>query len=219
VVVTKGFLEAGEGVRTISETLAGREFALVGGPMVAGEIAAGKPAGGVIASSSERAIDAAAGLRSALLSLEVSPDVRGVELCSALKNVYAIMVGVAESRGANLRSLAFSRSLQELSALCGSLGGAPGTALGPAGSGDLYVTSISGRNGEFGRRVGSGEDPRELLRSMEGEGKTVEGVRAALLGSRYLDRRKQATPLILEGVARLCSGAAGPEELLGLLAG
>jgi glycerol-3-phosphate dehydrogenase (NAD(P)+) len=214
VAVTKGFIEEGERVTTVSEVL-GRlssDFAILGGPMIAGEIAAGKPAGGVVGSSSARAVEAARGLASEALTLDHVEDVRGVELCGALKNVYAILVGVAEARGANLRALAFACALEEMCSLVEALGGRRETATGAAGSGDLYVTSLAGRNGEFGRRVGSGEAPGDVHREMEAAGKTVEGVRAAALAVRFLGARAKGT--WVAGVNDLCRGAARPEALL-----
>ncbi|HLF06544.1 MAG TPA: NAD(P)H-dependent glycerol-3-phosphate dehydrogenase [Thermoplasmata archaeon] len=225
VVATKGFVEDDGTVRTLSETILRPQndrpiydaFCLLGGPMIAGEIAAGKPAGGVAASRSPAALQAARGLVSPALSLSESDDVRGIELCGALKNVYAILVGVAETQGANLRSLAFARSLEEMAVIVARSGGKLETVLGPAGAGDLYVTSISGRNGEFGRRVGSGEDPQVALREMEAAGKTVEGVRASTLGKRYIVDENGVDAPLLESVAKLCEGRLTSSEALAAL--
>ena len=217
VSVTKGFIETEGRVATVSLALRHAEFALLGGPMIASEIAAGKGAGGVVASESNGAFAAARGLRSGSLALRETDDVRGVELCAALKNVYAILVGVAETQGANLRSLAFARSLEEMAAVVARSGGRADTVLGPAGAGDLYVTSISGRNGEFGRRVGGGEDPQVALSEMERVGKTVEGVRASTLGKRYIVDEGGLDAPLLEAVAELCAGRLTNSKALAAL--
>ena len=53
-------------------------------------------------------------------------------------------------------------------------GGRPETAAGAAGAGDLYVTCLSGRNGDFGRLLNAGNGPEEALERMGNA--TVEGL-------------------------------------------
>ena len=86
-----------------------------------------------------------------------------------VKNVVAIAVGICEGFSeryperaavhafANARAAVFSQGLRDMVRLVTAQGGHASTVLGPAGAGDLYVTCLEGRNGRFGRRLGSGE--------------------------------------------------------------
>jgi len=74
---------------------------------------------------------------------------------------------------ANARAAVFARAMLDMQALVEAQGGRIATVLGLAGAGDLYVTCQHGRNGRFGRLLGSGATPEGAFRSI---GSTVEGV-------------------------------------------
>ncbi len=80
----------------------------------------------------------------------------------------------------------FARGMVDMLQLAEASGGRAGTVVGLAGSGDLYVTCVSGRNGRFGQLLGAGASPAQALRAI---GSTVEGIAgtaAALdLAARY----------------------------------
>jgi glycerol-3-phosphate dehydrogenase (NAD(P)+) len=124
-------------------------------------------------------------------------DVAGVELCSALKNVYALALGIcdgltseAEGKRDNLKALLFSRAVGEMIAVVEAFGGNSDTATGLAGVGDLHVTAQSGRNRRFGEMVGKGIKPREAYRRMLDEGEVAEGYRTLELALRFLRQSK-----------------------------
>jgi glycerol-3-phosphate dehydrogenase (NAD(P)+) len=156
------------------------------GPALAAELLAGSPTG-VLCASPERYARrrAAAMLTSPAVAVFTTSDVAGAETCAAFKNVVAVAVGLAEGMSdrfgesalrasfANARAAVFARGMLDMSALVQSQGGRLATVLGLAGAGDLYVTCQSGRNGHFGRLVGSGSTVDGAIRSI---GSTVEGV-------------------------------------------
>ncbi|MDQ4006304.1 MAG: glycerol-3-phosphate dehydrogenase, partial [Actinomycetota bacterium] len=92
----------------------------------------------------------------------------------------------------NARALLFTRAVHEMADLVEGLGGRRETAMGLAGMGDLLVTSLGGRNRQFGEFVGSGADPHHAEEDMRDRGLTVEGVDSArdvhdLAGERGLE--------------------------------
>lgn len=129
--------------------------AVLSGPNHAEEIAQGKFAGAVIASSSrETASFFQHAVSNSTFRLYTSNDPVGVSLCGAIKNVIAIACGIARGMnlGDNTISLLITRGLAETSRLVQACGGDKLTCLGLAGVGDLNATCNSkhSRNGMFG---------------------------------------------------------------------
>ena len=85
---------------------------------------------------------------------EFSRDVIGVEICSAIKNIYAMVIG----SGQNLNSSSdlFQKSVNEMKFLIKYFKGDQTTILGLAGIGDLYVSAVGGRNSKMGDYLGKG---------------------------------------------------------------
>ena len=85
---------------------------------------------------------------------EFSKDVVGVEICSAIKNIYAMVIG----SGQNLNSSSdlFQKSVNEMKFLIKYFKGDESTILGLAGIGDLYVSAVGGRNSKMGDFLGKG---------------------------------------------------------------
>ena len=85
---------------------------------------------------------------------EFSRDVIGVEICSAIKNIYAMVIG----SGQNLNSSSdlFQKSVNEMKFLIKYFKGDESTILGLAGIGDLYVSAVGGRNSKMGDFLGKG---------------------------------------------------------------
>jgi len=109
-----------------------------------------------------------------------SPDIVGVELCGALKNVVALSCGISDGMGFqdNTKALLMTRAMVELSRLGERLGGDRQTFGGLAGMGDLIVTctSMHSRNRRAGILIGQGKTPQE---AMDEVGAVVEGYYAA----------------------------------------
>ncbi|MGO8956152.1 MAG: NAD(P)H-dependent glycerol-3-phosphate dehydrogenase [Streptosporangiaceae bacterium] len=156
------------------------------GPALAAEILAGSPTGLLCASTDQQARRrAAAALASPTTAVFTTSDVAGAETAAAFKNVVAVAVGLAEGLSDriaesplaasyfNARAAVFARGMLDMLALVEAQGGRAATVLGLAGAGDLYVTCQHGRNGRFGRLLGSGATVDGAIRSI---GSTVEGV-------------------------------------------
>jgi glycerol-3-phosphate dehydrogenase (NAD(P)+) len=86
---------------------------------------------------------------------------------------------------ANARAAMFAQGMIDMVRLAEARQGHATTVLGLAGSGDLYVTCVGGRNGRFGHLLGSGATPEQALRSI---GSTVEGVANTAVALKLADR-------------------------------
>ena len=153
-------------------------YGVLSGPNLAKEIMQGMPAGTVIASESEQLRNAVQhALHSALFRVFASDDVHGVELGGALKNIYAVAMGLASAYqvGENSKSMLITRALAEMSRFAVKLGANPLTFLGLSGVGDLYATCNSplSRNYQVGYALGQGKTLDEAVTAL---GQTAEGI-------------------------------------------
>src|SRR5277367_3439258 len=116
-------------------------------------------------------------------------DVIGVEMAGALKNVYAIAVGMGYSLGIgeNTRAMVMARAVREMSKLGEAVGGHRDTFAGLAGMGDLIVTCTSqrSRNRHVGEQLGAGKPIDEIIASMN---QVAEGVKAASVVMEFADK-------------------------------
>jgi glycerol-3-phosphate dehydrogenase (NAD(P)+) len=169
----------------IGEELPGRAIAVLSGPNLAREIAAGKPAGSVVASTDANLAAEIAGiLGSERLRVYTNPDVVGVELGGALKNVVALAAGMVDGLGLGDSAKAgiITRGLAEMTALGVAAGANPLTFAGLAGVGDLIATCMSplSRNHQAGELIGSGMRPEEAEQRLSGVAEGIFTVRGAL---------------------------------------
>ncbi|HET7581651.1 MAG TPA: NAD(P)H-dependent glycerol-3-phosphate dehydrogenase [Candidatus Limnocylindria bacterium] len=169
----------------IGQELPGRRVAVLSGPNLAREIAAGKPAGSVVASTDQ----ALAGEMAALLASDrfrvyTNPDVVGVELCGALKNVVALAAGMVDGLGFGDSAKAgiITRGLAEMTRLGVAAGAHPLTFAGLAGVGDLIATCMSplSRNRRAGELIGSGMAWTDASAQIAGVAEGVTTVTGAL---------------------------------------
>ncbi|WP_404362512.1 NAD(P)H-dependent glycerol-3-phosphate dehydrogenase [Marinobacter sp.] len=135
-------------------------------------------------------------------------DMYGVELAGALKNIYAIVAGLAEAMqlGENARAMLITRSLAEMSRFAVSLGANPMTFMGLAGIGDLVVTCTSpkSRNFRIGYEVGKGRDLDEAVAEL---GQVAEGIYTLLLVKEKADEIGIYMPLV-KGLHQILYGGA-----------
>lgn len=168
----------------------------VGGPVKANECAAGEVTATIWAC---READVVRGLArdvsTGRYGVRPSDDEVGVELCAALKNVYAIGLGIADGLGEstgvprhNLKAATFAQAVREMSIIVEACGGRAETPYGLAGVGDLEVTGLSGRNKLYGVRLGEGERPDGALAEMNRLEQTVEGHPAAPLAVAFVSQ-------------------------------
>ncbi|WP_214108398.1 NAD(P)H-dependent glycerol-3-phosphate dehydrogenase [Acrocarpospora catenulata] len=156
------------------------QVAVVSGPNLVPELARRQPAGAVVACSDLTVADR---LQDAChlpwFRTYTNPDVVGVELGGAVKNVIALAVGVGVGMGLgdNLAATLMTRGLAEISRLGAALGADPHTFAGLAGMGDLIATCTSplSRNRTFGENLGRGMSLAEVVAVTK---QTAEGVKS-----------------------------------------
>ena len=203
--LTKG-LDPATGDR-LSTRVAGRPVAVLSGPNMAEEIADGLPSATVVASE-DRSL--AEELQDAINSLAfrvyVNPDVVGVELCAAAKNVIALAAGGVDGLGLgdNAKAALITRGLVEMARLGEAYGARPETFSGLAGMGDLIVTCWSrhGRNRHAGELIAQGATGEEAAARI---GQVVEGLTTAPV-LRDLASRVGVELPITEGVCKVLGG-------------
>ena len=161
LVLTKGlkYEKKNNKILTISEQLKnnynGANISVLKGPCLAKELARKKQTSVIIANKNIKI----AKLIGKMIStkyyiIEFSKDIRGVEVCSAIKNIYAMIIGAGQS--SNMSSSLFQKSLIEMKYLTKFFRGKEKTTLGLAGLGDLYVSVVGGRNSKMGSYLGKG---------------------------------------------------------------
>ncbi|WP_327089888.1 NAD(P)-dependent glycerol-3-phosphate dehydrogenase [Nonomuraea sp. NBC_01738] len=169
-----------EVIREVAEVPEHR-VAVVSGPNLVPEIARGEPAATVVAcpdTDTMERLQAACHLPPWFRPY-TNPDVVGVELGGAVKNVIALAVGVAVGMGMgdNVTAMMMTRGLAEISRLGAALGADPHTLAGLAGMGDLVATCSSplSRNRTFGENLGRGMTLQEVIATTK---QTAEGVKS-----------------------------------------
>ncbi|HET7629250.1 MAG TPA: NAD(P)H-dependent glycerol-3-phosphate dehydrogenase [Bacillales bacterium] len=127
-----------------------------------------------------------------------NPDVIGVELGGALKNIIALGAGMSDGIGFgdNAKAALITRGLAEIARLGTKMGANPLTFAGLAGMGDLIVTCTSAhsRNWRAGNLLGKGNQLDDVLDSM---GMVVEGVRTAKAAYRLAQRESVEMPITI----------------------
>jgi glycerol-3-phosphate dehydrogenase (NAD(P)+) len=208
--------ETGERLSTLVRD---RPVAVLSGPNMAEEVAAGLPSATVIASEDEglaRQLQEA--ITSSTFRVYTNPDLIGVELCAAAKNVIGLAAGGADGLGVgdNAKAAIITRGLAEMARLGEAAGAQPETFAGLAGLGDLVVTCWhpSGRNRRAGELIARGASIEEAKAQI---GQVVEGLTTAPV-LRDLSRRLEVELPITEGVCAVLGGLP-LTELLGSLMG
>ena len=187
----------------------------VSGPNLAHEIAGEQPAATVVACTDEQAcLRLQAACANDYFRPYTNRDVIGCELGGAVKNIIAILVGMAEGMGFgdNTRASIITRGLVETTRLGVALGADATTFAGLAGLGDLVATCASpqSRNRTFGEQLGRGREPQELLGAL---GQVVEGVATSRAVMELASRVGVDMP-IAEHVAQAVSGDMEPAQVL-----
>jgi glycerol-3-phosphate dehydrogenase (NAD(P)+) len=156
-------------------------IAVLSGPSVAPEIARCLPATVVVASDlPEIAEQMQKALSTSWFRVYTNPDVLGVELSGATKNVIALAAGILDGlrAGDNAKAALLTRGLAEIARLGVALGAHPQTFMGLAGVGDLVTTCVSplGRNRSAGELIGKGTAVEKVIRESAG---VIEGIPTA----------------------------------------
>jgi glycerol-3-phosphate dehydrogenase (NAD(P)+) len=187
-------------------------LAAVGGPCIAGELAGRRHSCVIFGSRHPATLDSlGAAFRTSYYHVWTTTDLVGLEYCAALKNAYALCVGLAagllereggvDAAGAHMHNLVaavFAQACTEIDRMLHIVGGSPQFAVGLPGPGDLHVTCQGGRTARLGKLLGLGRTYPEARRIMAGE--TLESAEIVRVMGQALPRL----------VAR---GLLGPEEL------
>lgn len=194
--------------RMLAETLPGvpaENIMVLSGPSFAVELARRQPTAVTVAGpDEERARAVQAMLVRPYLRVYTSPDVTGVAMGGAIKNVMAIAAGMAEGLGIghNARAALITRGLRELTRLAVARGGLPLTLSGLSGMGDLVLTCTGdlSRNRRLGLELGMGRTLEEIL---DGARMVAEGVRTTRSAVELADRYGVDAPICREVYAVL----------------
>lgn len=171
---------------------------VLSGPNLAKEIGKHQLSATVVASEQPDVRTTVQGLLgSRTFRVYANVDTYGVELGGALKNIYAIVLGMASAlgMGENTRAMLITRSLAEMSRFAEKMGANPLTFLGLAGVGDLVVTCSSAlsRNYRIGYAVGQGQPLDEALAAL---GEVAEGVNTVVQVHRQAQQNDIYMPLV-----------------------
>jgi glycerol-3-phosphate dehydrogenase (NAD(P)+) len=192
--------------------------AIVTGPNLAAEIAAGQPAATVVAcTDADRGARVQKAITTRYLRPYTNDDVIGCELGGAVKNVIALAYGMADALGFgdNTKATLITRGLAETARLGVALGADPLTFAGLAGLGDLVATCSSplSRNRTFGEHLGRGET---LEQAQAAARYTAEGVKSCL-AIRDLAYKYGVEMPITEQVELVCHEGLDPRVAVGAL--
>lgn len=196
VSVSKGIEE--DTLMTMSEvlenTLSGKQnirLAFLSGPSFAKEVITKLPTAVVIASRNQKAAKELQAIFAAgHFRTYTTPDVKGVEIGGATKNVIAIAVGISDGLGLgdNTRAALITRGLREIVRLGTKMGADPITFSGLSGIGDLVLTctgSLS-RNRSVGLNLGRGIKLKDITKGMTMVAEGIKTTRAIYLLSKKL---------------------------------
>jgi glycerol-3-phosphate dehydrogenase (NAD(P)+) len=156
----------------IREILGERPIAALSGPSHAEEVSRGLPTSVVVAGAEAELLRwVQERFSTERFRVYTNPDLLGVELGGALKNVIGIAAGISDGLGFgdNTKSALLTRGLAEMARFGLALGAEQQTFFGLAGLGDLITTAISrhGRNRHVGERLGKGEKLADILSRMK----------------------------------------------------
>lgn len=184
--------------QVLTEEVPQARIGVLSGPNLAKEIAARQITATVVASQDAELNETVqALLHSGNFRVYASSDVFGVELGGALKNVYAIIAGMAAALGTgqNTISMLLTRSLAEMSRFAVQKGADPMTFLGLSGVGDLIATCMSplSRNYRVGYQLGEGKQLDEIVAEL---GQVAEGVNTLKLLKQASDELDVYMPLV-----------------------
>lgn len=188
---------------------------VISGPNLAAEIAQFQITATVVASENPQLCTAVQELlASKYFRVYANQDRYGVELAGALKNIYAIIAGIAESlnAGQNTKSLVLTRSLAEMSRFAAKLGANPLTFIGLSGVGDLYVTCTSSlsRNFRIGLALGQGASLDQAVAQVK---QTAEGINTTRLVVNKAEQLGIYMPLASALYATMFEGKSIPDAL------
>ncbi|NIB41350.1 NAD(P)H-dependent glycerol-3-phosphate dehydrogenase [Pseudomaricurvus alkylphenolicus] len=205
----------------LEQELSDARIGVLSGPNFAREIVQQQQTGTVIASDDETVIKSIqTALSSPTFRVYANRDRYGVELGGALKNIYAIVSGLATAVGCghNTHAMLLTRSLAEMGRFARELGADPMTFLGLAGVGDLILTCTSdlSRNYRVGQAIGQGKTLEQAVAEI---GQVAEGVNTVRIVKQKADEMGVYMPLVTGMYAILFDSKPLAEVATGLMMG
>ena len=203
LVLTKGlkYEKKRKKIITISEELLnnykGMNISVLKGPCLAKELATKNQTSVVIANRNIKIAKSIGKMISTkFYHTEYSTDIIGVEVCSAIKNLYSMIIGAGQSLNAS--SNLFQKSIIEMRYLTKYFKGKDETTFGLAGVGDLYVSAAGGRNSKMGSYLGKGYTFKSAKKRFMPKD-TVEGEQLAREISPFILKKinKKKIPLMI----------------------
>ena len=221
VNVAKGIEE--DSLKTLSqvieEEIPQALVAVMSGPSHAEEVGRGIPTTIVVGAHDRKTAEYLQGIfMNEVFRVYTSPDVLGIELGAALKNVVALAAGIADGLGYgdNTKAALITRGIAEIARLGTAMGGKVETFSGLSGIGDLIVTcaSMHSRNRRAGILIGKGYSYEEAMKEVK---MVVEGVYSAKAAVRLAEKCGVQLPIIEQVNAVLFEGKRADEAVKDLM--
>lgn len=197
----------------IEQEIPQADVAVLSGPSHAEEVGRGLPTTIVVGAKSQKTAEYIQELfMSEVFRVYVSPDILGMELGGALKNVVALAAGIADGLGYgdNAKAALITRGITEISRLGMVMGGKFETFSGLTGIGDLIVTcaSMHSRNRRAGILIGQGKTCEEAMAEVQ---MVVEGVYSAKAAMQLAEKYHVQLPII-EQVNQVLFQGKSPDQ-------
>ena len=203
----------------IEEEVPQAEVAVLSGPSHAEEVGKGIPTTIVVGSKKKEIAEKIQSIfMNPVFRVYTSPDVLGIELGAALKNVVALAAGVADGLGYgdNTKAALITRGITEIARLGTAMGGRRETFFGLSGIGDLIVTcaSMHSRNRRAGILIGKGYTMEEAMNEVK---MVVEGVYSAKAALGLAHKYETSMPIIEQVNLVLFGGKPAKEAVADLM--
>ena len=203
----------------IEEEIPNADVSVLSGPSHAEEVGKGIPTTCVVSSRTRETAEYLQGIfMSPVFRVYTTPDILGVELGGALKNVIALAAGTADGLGYgdNTKAALITRGIAEIARLGVKMGAKSETFYGLSGIGDLIVTcaSVHSRNRKAGFLIGQGRTMEEAMKEVQ---MVVEGVYSAKAAKGLSEKYEVEMPIITEVNKVLFEGKAASEAVMDLM--
>lgn len=203
----------------IEEEIPGAKGCVLSGPSHAEEVSRGLPTTCVVGAKDKKTAEFLQNIfMSPVFRVYISPDILGIELGGALKNVIALAAGTADGLGYgdNTKAALITRGITEIARLGIAMGAKADTFYGLSGIGDLIVTCASkhSRNRKAGYLMGQG---RNMQQAMDEVNMVVEGVYSAKAGLALSQKYKVEMPIIEQVNKVLFEGKAPADAVRELM--
>ena len=203
----------------IEEEIPEGDVAVLSGPSHAEEVGRGLPTTCVISAHTQETAEYLQSIfMSPVFRVYTTPDILGVELGGALKNVIALAAGTADGLGYgdNTKAALITRGITEIGRLGKKMGAQMETFYGLSGIGDLIVTCASkhSRNRKAGYLIGQGYTMEEAMKEVQ---MVVEGVYSARAARELAEKYEVEMPIITEVNRVLFEGKSASEAVMDLM--